>query len=63
MVSKPVYVVWHDMIDPKDKEYSVEQERHREMCTLISRDDGLITFKDAEDVVFTITEDQLIKME
>jgi hypothetical protein len=51
------------MIDPKNKEYSVEQERHREMCTLISRDDGLITFKDAEDVVFTITEDQLIKME
>lgn len=60
---KTVYVVWTDMIDPKERQYSVEHERHRENCTLIGRADGFITFKDEEDNVFTITEEQLIKME
>lgn len=57
-----VHVVWHDMIDDKDKESSVEFERHRENCTLISRANGILIFKDEEGEEFNITEEQLIRM-
>lgn len=46
-----VYVVWYD-----------GARRHRENCTLLSRADGHMTFRDAENVEFTITEDQLVLM-
>lgn len=63
MSGSPVYVVWHDMIDDKDKQYSVEGERHRENCTIVNRSAGLITLRDSLGETFTITEDQLISID
>lgn len=46
-----VYVVWYDGF-----------QRQREDCTLISRENGTLTFKDSEGEEFTITEEQLVLM-
>lgn len=46
-----VKVVWYDGF-----------QRVREECTLVSRTEDTLTFKDAEGVEFTITKLQLIKM-